>query len=178
MNEQVITRVLSGKVFISHIGYPLIFFIFCSVGIYAICTKWDLGLTTISLLFFTYLYFICLERIIPFKKSWWQTKKQWHRDVICFFLVLVYGAAGASLVRIIAMQLADHSNEYSLLFNSVIAILISSFIGYWLHRFEHNIKIGIIKKHNFPSSYHIVKNIFHPIIWWLSRKSKPQYQGN
>ncbi|KGJ91891.1 sterol desaturase family protein [Colwellia psychrerythraea] len=121
----------------SKLCYPVIAFIVGWIGYSSLITGADLGLSSFITVFVVMAYFIVMERIIPFNKSWLQTKKEWSRDSICFVLVIIYGALSEGIVRLIALSLAVDENNLSLWQNAGLGILLSSFIGYWLHRLEH-----------------------------------------
>lgn len=125
------------RLVLSHLCYPVIALVVVWTGYNCLTTSADLGLSSFITVLVVMAYFIVMERIIPFKKSWLQTKREWCRDSTCFVLVIIYGALSESVVRVIALSLAVDENSLSLWQNAGLGILLSSFIGYWLHRLEH-----------------------------------------
>ncbi|WP_249314093.1 sterol desaturase family protein [Pseudoalteromonas sp. S2755] len=126
--------------------YPLIVLILIGYSSFVLQQGIDLGLAAFSSVLIVIAYFIIIERLNPFKTQWHPSKKEWSRDGLCFILVIVYGAFSETLVRVIALQLAPIENTMSLAKNATLAILVGSFIGYWLHRLEH--------RHLFLWSFH------------------------
>lgn len=122
---------------VSLLCYPLVLSTLAVVAYCAVVYEWDYGPTTLFSLLGVVTYFIIMERIIPYKKEWYQTRREWTRDGLYFFLVMMYGALAQGLVRLGALSLAVEENSLSLWQNTVAALLITSFVGYWLHRVEH-----------------------------------------
>ncbi|ATD06587.1 sterol desaturase family protein [Pseudoalteromonas piscicida] len=117
--------------------YPVIFLIVSAISLLAITEKLELGITTFFTVLFVIFYFVVMERINPFRHSWHPSKKEWQRDGRYFILVMIYGAIGAGIIRTISIYLAPQENALTLSQNVFLAILVSSFTGYWLHRLQH-----------------------------------------
>lgn len=122
---------------VSILCYPLVLLTLATVAYCAVTYQWDYGPTTFFSLLGVVTYFIIMERIIPYKKAWYQTRREWARDGMYFLLVMICGASAQGLIRIGAMSLTVEENGFGLWQNAVAALLITSFIGYWLHRVEH-----------------------------------------
>ena len=117
--------------------YPLIVacnFYFCYTAIH---NKEDLGFTSFKWLFFVVTYFLIMERIIPYKKEWLTKGKEWLRDSSYFILNIIFGGLAQTLVNLAAIKLAVKQSVLPLGIELVLAILISSFVGYWFHRISH-----------------------------------------
>jgi sterol desaturase/sphingolipid hydroxylase (fatty acid hydroxylase superfamily) len=151
---------LNLRVVTTHLCYPVIAILVGWVGYISLTTGADLGLSSFITVLMVMIYFIVMERIIPFKQSWLQSKKEWSRDSICFALVIIYGALSESVIRVIALSLAVDGNSLSLWQNVGLAILLSSFIGYWLHRLEHrHLWLWVIHGiHHVPNSVSLTNN--------------------
>ncbi|PHI38375.1 hypothetical protein CBQ28_04650 [Pseudoalteromonas sp. GCY] len=117
--------------------YPLIVLTLIGYSIFVLQQGIDLGLAAFTSVLIIIAYFIIMERVIPFKTRWHPSKREWSRDGLCFILVIVYGAVSETLVRVAALHIAPLENTMSLAQNTLLAILVGSFIGYWLHRLEH-----------------------------------------
>lgn len=151
---------LNLRIIATHLCYPVIAMLVGWLGYMSLITGADLGLSSFITVLIVMIYFIVMERIIPFKKSWLQSKKEWSRDSICFVLVIIYGALSESVIRMIALSLAVDGNSLSFWQNAVLAILLSSFIGYWLHRLEHrHLWLWVIHGiHHVPNSVSLTNN--------------------
>ena len=144
-------------------SYLIYFFMIISassVCYIAISNGWDYGPTTfISILCFQ-IFFITLERIIPYRKTWHPKAKEWLRDGVYFSLVCIAGAFGQGLVTHISTNIVTAESNIPLLLEVPAAILISTFGGYWFHRIGHQNKFlwqahGI---HHKPKKVNVANN--------------------
>ncbi len=124
-----------------HIRSYLIYF-FMLASLTTVCTlaiknQWKYGLTTFLTLLSFQVFFIILERIIPFEKKWHPTGKEWLRDITYFTLVCFAGAYGQGLVVTIASHIASTSNHLPLMLEIPLALIPSSLASYLFHRLGH-----------------------------------------
>lgn len=95
--------------------------------------------------------FILLERKYPYQIDWNVSKGDFGSDLIRTFLVLPVASKLGELLMIVLLYfpilwLTDFlggsvlTNDWGLGINFTIALLLSEFFYYWLHRFSHNNK--------------------------------------
>ena len=85
-------RIFNLRTISTHLCYPVIAMLVGWLGYISLTTGADLGLSSFITVLIVMIYFIVMERVIPFKQSWLQRKKEWRRDSIFFVLVIIYGA--------------------------------------------------------------------------------------
>jgi sterol desaturase/sphingolipid hydroxylase (fatty acid hydroxylase superfamily) len=144
-------------------SYAIYFFMVASLGCVsalAIKNHWPYGLTTFLSLLSFQLFFIILERIIPYEKEWHPTGKEWLRDATYFGLVCCAGAYGQGLVASIATHIASTSHHLNLMLEIPLALMLSSLASYSFHLLGHVNKFfwqahGI---HHTPTKVNVANN--------------------
>lgn len=126
----------------------------------AIKNQWDYGAANFLCVLLSILYLSFLERLKPFRKDWHPTAGEWKRDVCYFFLVVLVGAAGQSLINALAIHLARATLSFPQPFEAMLALAVVSFLGYGYHRFSHG-HVWLWKVHgihHLPSKVNLANN--------------------
>jgi len=112
-----------------------------------------------------------LETLIPFRPDWQPDRREWLQNLAQFLPNGLLDNGGQLLAILIAMQLGTSEQRLPLLIAVPLAILISEFFSYWIHRLGHEVpwlwKIHGI--HHTPGKVNLVNtNTIHFLDMFLS----------
>jgi sterol desaturase/sphingolipid hydroxylase (fatty acid hydroxylase superfamily) len=83
------------------------------------------------------LYLALLERIIPYRRSWHPTGREWRRDGVYFSMNFVMGGLAQAAMSTVTVRLASAEQRLPLWLEAGAALLVSTFCTYWFHRLGH-----------------------------------------
>ena len=164
-------------------------FLLMSTAIFSYLTlinKWNFEIASYAIFFFTLLYILVLERVIPLKRKWTPQKNSLWTDIKhLIFSTAIFDAFGKTLALSITIYVRENSFT---LFNFwdtlpfwtcyIIANLIGDLLPYLYHRISHkgnsNSYLSLLlwkihSIHHLPTSLNWFKtNWIHPINMFLN----------
>ena len=172
--------------FISSVTVPILLIITGGFGYLTIQKGWNFEIASYLIFFFTLLYILILEQVIPLKKDWKFNKHIIWTDIKHFiFSTVLFDALGKMLALSLVIYLQktifttyDFWNNLPFIATYIIANLIGEFLPYWYHRTSHignpNSYLSLFlwkihSIHHLPSKMNWFKtNWMHPINMFLN----------
>jgi len=146
------------------LAYPLL--IVLNLALWAGLRSSGLELESIFTIAFmvSLVYLGLLESLLPFRRDWRPTGTEWLLNAAAFFPNGLLDIAGRLLASLIAIRLGSLENNLAFLLAVPLAIGISEFCAYWVHRLGHRVawlwKIHGI--HHLPGKVNLVNtNTIH-----------------
>lgn len=133
------TKTFSFTTLLRHLCYPLLMLAVCLTLFIGFTFEIDFGLCNMVFLVGTIAYLALCERLIPYKKQWHPTAKEWGRDAIYLILTMMGGASAVAVVFAIAAAVSPAESTLGLWLEVPIAILLTSLGSYIFHRAGHDI---------------------------------------
>jgi sterol desaturase/sphingolipid hydroxylase (fatty acid hydroxylase superfamily) len=118
-------------------AYPLLIAGNALVAVYALTHGLELGPVNLLAMLGTILYLAAVERIIPYRRSWQPTGREWARDGLYFFCNMMIGGGVQGLLGFVTVSLAAPETALPLVPETLLCLAVSSFFGYLFHRVGH-----------------------------------------
>ena len=98
----------------------------------------DAGTALFAAFFFSLGCMALLEALLPFRKDWQGSRREWLSNAVYFLLNGLNANLAGLLTALVAIRLAPEQSGMPLSLALLMAVLIGSFAGYWWHRLGHS----------------------------------------
>ena len=82
---------------------------------------------------------ITVERLLPYRRDWHPSGKEWFANSVYFMINGVVSNTGTIAAALIVSLLAMDNSQLPLAIAIVLAVLLSEFVSYWWHRLSHEL---------------------------------------
>ncbi|MFF4084039.1 sterol desaturase family protein [Streptomyces sp. NPDC001777] len=141
-------------------GYPLLLVGAVSVAATALCLDWDPDRVSPLFLLGVIGYLTVLERLIPYRRAWHPSPREWRWYGIYFVLTMVASAFAQYLVSTMVSLISPDEPRFNLWVEIPGALLTGSLASYLVHRLGHTNAIlwrfhGV---HHVPEKVNVANN--------------------
>ncbi|MGH8083421.1 MAG: sterol desaturase family protein [Lysobacter sp.] len=127
--------------FLRYIAHPILLLSVVIYSITAIKLEWNLGAANMIYLLATIGYLAALEQLIPYRREWLPSPREWGLYGVYFLLTMIGGALAQLPVMAAVSMLAPLHPALPLWAEIPLALLLSSLASYAVHRAGHDIPL-------------------------------------
>jgi sterol desaturase/sphingolipid hydroxylase (fatty acid hydroxylase superfamily) len=123
---------------VCRVAYPALLAAVVVLPVVAIRAGWDYGPVTMLFLIGTITYLLLLERVIPFDRAWYPTRREWWTYAAYFLISMVAGALSQLPTWALLNAVARPEPVLPLWCEIPAALLVGSLASYAVHRLGHS----------------------------------------
>lgn len=126
------------KKILEYLCYPLLWVSAAVAVWFTFAYELEFGLVNVLFLFFVIAYLALFEQLIPYKKEWQATRKEWLRDGVYLLITMIGGALSVVAIFAVASVVSPKTPSLPLGVEILLAILFISLGSYVFHRLGHD----------------------------------------
>ena len=122
-----------------YLAYPLLLLAAVVTAVMAIKLEAKLSLVNFAFVIFAFGYLALMERIIPYKRAWFNEAWEWRRDGLYYLVTMLSGGLGRAVIFSIGTFIAPLHSTLPLGIEIVLAIVTMSVFDCSYHRLAHRV---------------------------------------